>query len=61
MRVVARGVRGEVVARAGPCRASGDWWTSESWGRDEWDVVLNTASSTASTLPTIHRPRGRVP
>lgn len=42
MRVVARGVRGEVVARAGPWRASGDWWTSESWGRDEWDVVLNT-------------------
>jgi protein ImuB len=44
MRVVARGVRGEVVARAGPWRASGDWWTSESWGRDEWDVVLNTGA-----------------
>ncbi len=40
VRVVARGVRGEVIARAGPWRSSGDWWTSEAWSRDEWDVVL---------------------
>jgi protein ImuB len=42
VRVVARGVRGEVVARAGPWRSSGDWWTSQAWSRDEWDVVLHS-------------------
>jgi protein ImuB len=42
IRVVARGVSGEVVARAGPWRSSGDWWTSQAWGRDEWDVVLRS-------------------
>jgi protein ImuB len=40
IRVVARGVQGQVVSRAGPWRASGDWWTSHTWSRDEWDVLL---------------------
>jgi protein ImuB len=44
IRVVARQVRGEVVSRAGPWRASGDWWTSQAWARDEWDVVLQTGA-----------------
>jgi protein ImuB len=29
-----------VVACAGPWRASGDWWDSQPWAREEWDVVL---------------------
>ena len=29
-----------VVACAGPWRASGEWWDTEAWARDEWDVVL---------------------
>jgi protein ImuB len=37
--VSARGVRGAVLERAGPWRASGDWW-DEAWSREEWDVAL---------------------
>jgi len=29
-----------VVACAGPWRASGEWWDTEAWARDEWDVAL---------------------
>jgi protein ImuB len=37
--VAASGVRGTVVACAGPWRASGDWW-DVAWSREEWDVAL---------------------
>jgi protein ImuB len=37
--VSAPGVRGAVTARAGPWRASGDWW-DVAWSREEWDVAL---------------------
>jgi protein ImuB len=37
--VSAAHVRGAVVDRAGPWRASGDWW-DVAWSREEWDVVL---------------------
>jgi hypothetical protein len=39
----ARGLAGgEVVARAGPWRSSGRWWTGgeAAWDRDEWDLEL---------------------
>jgi protein ImuB len=39
--VVAKGVRGKVVQFAGPWRTSGDWWTSDPWSRDEWDIALS--------------------
>jgi protein ImuB len=39
-RVAAQGVCGNVMACSGPWRGSGDWWTSDPWGRDEWDVAL---------------------
>ncbi len=35
----APGVRGTVVERAGPWRASGDWWDT-AFCREEWDVAL---------------------
>lgn len=35
----ASGVSGPVVDRAGPWRASGDWW-DVVWSREEWDVLL---------------------
>jgi protein ImuB len=37
--VGASGVRGRVVAWAGPWRGSGDWW-DVAWSREEWDVAL---------------------
>jgi protein ImuB len=39
--VQAEGVRGHVIASAGPWRTSGDWWTIDPWARDEWDVALS--------------------
>jgi len=39
--VQADGVRGHVTSTAGPWRTSGDWWTSDPWARDEWDVALS--------------------
>jgi len=39
--VHARGIRGQVVAAAGPWRSSGDWWAESSWNRDEWDTALS--------------------
>ena len=39
--VSAQGVRGKVLELAGPWRTSGDWWTSDPWLRDEWDVALS--------------------
>jgi protein ImuB len=38
--VSAGAIRGEVVDRAGPWRASGDWW-DVAWSREEWDVSLS--------------------
>jgi len=40
--VAAAGIRGTVLDRAGPWRASGDWWDA-AWSREEWDVLLSTA------------------
>jgi protein ImuB len=37
--VTAPGIRGAIVERAGPWRASGDWWDA-AWSREEWDVLL---------------------
>lgn len=33
-------VQGEVLWKAGPWRASGDWWERNAWSRDEWDLAL---------------------
>jgi protein ImuB len=33
-------VQGSVLWKAGPWRASGDWWEREAWSRDEWDIAL---------------------
>jgi len=40
-RVAARGVKGKVVACAGPWRTSGDWWRAGAWSRDDWDIALS--------------------
>jgi protein ImuB len=33
-------VRGPIVDRAGPWRASGDWW-DVPWSREEWDIAID--------------------
>jgi len=37
-----RSVYGKVVCLAGPWRTSGDWWRSDFWVRDEWDVGVES-------------------
>jgi protein ImuB len=37
----ADGIRGKVVDLAGPWRTSGDWWTTDPWSSDEWDIALS--------------------
>ena len=45
-RINARGVnsscivRGKIICAAGPWRASGDWWRTDVWARDEWDIAV---------------------
>ncbi len=35
-----RSVYGKVIGLAGPWRTSGEWWRSDLWARDEWDVAV---------------------
>jgi protein ImuB len=37
-------IRGQVTCASGPWRTSGDWWRTDVWARDEWDIAV--ASST---------------
>jgi protein ImuB len=39
-----RSVYGKVVGVAGPWRTTGDWWRTDTWARDEWDVAVETKS-----------------
>jgi protein ImuB len=39
--VTADRIRGNVLESAGPWRTSGDWWTTDPWSRDEWDIALS--------------------
>ena len=40
VRVEAEGLRGPVVAQAGPWRSAGEWWADTAWAREEWDIAL---------------------
>jgi protein ImuB len=48
-RISSSKAQGRVVACAGPWHTSGDWWTSDPWDREEWDI------ETAASLLRIHR------
>lgn len=48
------GQRYRVLKAAGPWRRSGEWWTPDHWGRDEWDLVL-TAQEEFKVLVKVYR------
>jgi protein ImuB len=37
-----KSVYGKVISVAGPWRTTGDWWRADRWGRDEWDVTIES-------------------
>jgi len=37
-RITSQPVNSAVVIAKGPWRTSGDWWSVDTWNRDEWDV-----------------------
>ncbi len=38
-------VQGDVLWKAGPWRASGDWWERKAWSRDEWDLAVRNGEA----------------
>jgi protein ImuB len=54
VRVFLRGQPHQVTTAAGPWRKSGEWWTEQSWTRDEWDLELR-AEQTAPVLVRVYR------
>ena len=45
-----KSVHGKVVRLAGPWRTTGDWWRSDRWARDEWDVAVENSRSQIPNL-----------
>ncbi len=43
-RVAAPGVQGKVMVASGPWRSSGDWWRTNTFNRDEWDIALSNGA-----------------
>lgn len=39
--VKAQSIQGLVLQSAGPWRTSGDWWTTNPWARDDFDIELS--------------------
>lgn len=49
-------MRGKVGGASGPWRASGDWWRSDVWARDEWDIaVIDSVNQQDEVLCRIYR------
>jgi protein ImuB len=42
--------RFKVAAAYGPWKASGCWWSADSWNTEEWDVLAETASGAVACL-----------
>ena len=43
VRIESEAVTGEITWCAGPWKSSGDWWSDQSWSREEWDVCVGEA------------------
>jgi protein ImuB len=55
-----RSVYGKVVDLAGPWRTTGDWWRTDNWARDEWDVAIEpggpkSIGASRGSLQTLYR------
>ena len=51
-----RSVYGKVVGLAGPWRTTGDWWRTDMWARDEWDIAVDSKGNRHSqTLYRVYR------
>jgi len=49
-------LRGKIICASGPWRTSGDWWRSDVWARDEWDIaVTDSTSKPGDVLCRIYR------
>jgi protein ImuB len=44
VRVASPSVSGRVVMAKGPWRTSGEWWRTDAWNRDEWDIALESGA-----------------
>ncbi len=40
-KILADGVKGQVLRSAGPWKTAGEWWAETAWSREEWDVALD--------------------
>ena len=47
-----RSVYGKVVQLAGPWRTTGEWWKTDSWCRDEWDIALESEGRRVESHPS---------
>jgi protein ImuB len=53
---VNRSVHGIAIQIAGPWRTTGDWWRSDGWARDEWDVAIASRSQLTNFAgPVLYR------
>jgi protein ImuB len=50
-RIRFRGACGNVISASGPWRTSGDWWETQGWREDEWDVEIHFDSSGHRQVP----------
>jgi protein ImuB len=33
-------MHGDIETASGPWNSSGNWWKSEHWNREEWDIAI---------------------
>jgi len=50
-----KSVHGKVVRVAGPWRTSGEWWRTDTWARDEWDVAIEASGQWPEGLAVLYR------
>jgi hypothetical protein len=60
VRVSFRGMAGDVVTASGPWRTSGDWWLTNAWQQDEWDLEISFRSA-ARIAPYTEKVQNKFP